>query len=99
MTKSPQSRFGAATIWTVVSLFVAVAGFGALFKLYSASPTAITRAAASDIFVDATEASGVNFVHTNGLKGEYYFAEITGSGVSGFDYDIVGLFRILMSNG
>jgi len=99
MTKSPQSRFGAATIWTVVSLFVAVAGFGALFKLYSASPTAITRAAASDIFVDATEASGVNFVHTNGMKGEYYFAEIIGSGVAVFDYDNDGRVDILVLNG
>src|SRR5437868_1802399 len=99
MTKSPQSRFGAATMWTVVSLFVAVAGFGALFKLYSASPTAITRAAASDIFVDATEASSVNFVHTNGMKGEYYFAEIIGSGVAVFDYDNDGRVDILVLNG
>src|SRR5262249_17646997 len=65
------------------------------FKFYSGFP----RAAAPDIFIDATEASGVHFVHANGMKGEYYFAEVIGSGVAIFDYDNDGRPDILVLNG
>jgi enediyne biosynthesis protein E4 len=99
MPKSLQSRFGAATIWTVVSLVVAAAGILALFKIYNASSRANSQASVPDIFVDATEASGVQFVHANGMRGEYYFAEIIGSGVAAFDYDNDGHADILVLNG
>lgn len=53
----------------------------------------------SGIFVDVTEASGIHFVHTNGMKGEYYFAEIIGSGVALLDYDNDGHPDVLVLNG
>ena len=99
MSKFHQSSFGAAAIWIIAGLFIGVAGLAALFKFYNASPTATTRASASDIFVDATETSGIKFVHTNGMRGEYYFAEIIGSGVAVFDYDNDGRADILVLNG
>src|ERR1700732_1638122 len=99
MSKSVQSRFGAATIWIIVSLLVAVTGLGWFLMFYSAPPGPTRRASTLDIFVDATEASGLNFVHTNGMKGEYYFAEIIGSGVAAFDYDNDGRADILVLNG
>ena len=40
-----------------------------------------------DWFVDITEVSGLEFVHSTGATGEYYFPEIAGSGCGLFDYD------------
>src|ERR1700742_627449 len=97
MSKSLQRRFGAATTWIIFGLLFAAAALGALFKF--AFPDATTQAFAPEIFVDATEASGLNFVHTNGMKGQYYFAEIIGSGVAVFDYDNDGRADILVLNG
>lgn len=41
----------------------------------------------SDIFVDITDRSGIDFVHFNGTTGNYMLPEITGSGGALFDYD------------
>ena len=38
-------------------------------------------------FVDIAEISGLDFVHTTGATGQYYFPEIAGSGCGLFDYD------------
>jgi len=38
-------------------------------------------------FLDATEATGLDFVHFNGMTGEYFFPEIMGSGGALLDYD------------
>src|SRR5215467_13518878 len=95
MTKSLRSSRKAATVWIIVCFFVVLAGLGTVFKFYSGFP----RAAAPDIFIDATEASGIHFVHTNGMTGEYYFAEIIGSGVAIFDYDNDGRPDILVLDG
>ena len=40
-----------------------------------------------DWFVDYAEAAGLDFVHFNGMSGEYYFPEIIPAGVGLFDYD------------
>ena len=34
------------------------------------------------MFVDATDASGIRFRHTNGMSGEFYYSENMGSGVA-----------------
>ena len=39
------------------------------------------------LFRDATEASGLDFVHWNGMTGRYYFPEVVGSGGALFDMD------------
>ena len=95
MTKSLRSPPNATTVVIIVCFFVAVAALLTLFKLYGG----FSRAAAPDIFIDATEASGIHFVHTNGMTGEYYFAEVIGSGIAIIDYDNDGRPDILVLNG
>ena len=38
-------------------------------------------------FVDGSEGSGLDFVHVNGMSGEFYFPEIMAPGVAVLDYD------------
>ncbi len=45
------------------------------------------RAAASPLFESAEQASGLDFVHFNGMSGEFYFPEMTGQGAALLDYD------------
>ena len=40
-----------------------------------------------DWFVDAAAATGLDFVHFNGMSGELYFAEMMGGGGALFDFD------------
>ncbi len=63
----------------------------------SVSPTVAPKPSqpATELFVDATEASGVHFVHKNGMSGEFYYPEIIGSGVALFDYNNDGKLDIL----
>jgi hypothetical protein len=39
------------------------------------------------IFVDMAEATGLRFVHDNGMTGKLYFVEMMGAGGALFDYD------------
>jgi len=80
-------------------VIVALAALGVTLGRYVASPASPSSASTSDIFVDATEASGIHFTHTNGMTGDYYFAEIIGSGVAIFDYDNDGRPDILVLDG
>jgi len=80
-------------------VIVALAALGVTLGRYVASPASPRSASASEIFVDATEASGIHFTHTNGMTGDYYFAEIIGSGVAIFDYDNDGRPDILVLDG
>ena len=61
----------------------------ALFAaLLAAAPVAAARPAGpGPIFVDAAAASGLDFVHFNGMSGEFYFPEMTGQGGALLDYD------------
>ncbi len=42
---------------------------------------------ANSLFVDKIENSGIDFIHKNGMSGEYYLPEIMGGGAAFFDYD------------
>ncbi len=54
----------------------------------SAAPEVeVVRASDGDWFIDRAAASGLDFVHANGMSGEFYFAEMMGSGAALFDYD------------
>ena len=35
-------------------------------------------AAAPPLFLDATDATGLDFIHFNGMSGEFFFPEMTG---------------------
>jgi enediyne biosynthesis protein E4 len=101
MIYSLQRPRHAATVCIIIFFFVlvALAALSAAFERYSASPRAANPASTLGIFIDATETSGIHFVHTNGMKGEYYFSEIIGSGVAVFDYDNDSRPDILVLNG
>src|SRR6185312_2601147 len=79
--------------------FVALAAIGWAFRRGNAPAHPATPASISDIFIAATASSGIDFVHTNGMNGEYYFSEIIGSGVAIFDYDNDGRPDILVLDG
>ena len=53
----------------------------------------------SPIFLDVTEKAGIDFVHDNGMTGQYYLPEITGAGGALFDYDNDGDLDIYLIQG
>jgi hypothetical protein len=54
---------------------------------------------AADLLVDRAAESGLDFVHFNGMSGEYYMAEITGAGVAVVDYDQDGRLDVFVLQG
>ena len=54
-----------------------------------ATTTATTTSTASDVpyFAEQAKAVGIDFVHFNGMAGEYYYPEIMAPGVALLDYD------------
>lgn len=51
------------------------------------------------VFIDATIATGLDYVHVNGMTGQYYFSEMMGPGVALFDYDNDGDLDIYLGQG
>jgi hypothetical protein len=49
--------------------------------------------------VDATAESGIDFVHVNGMSGEFYYPEIIAPGVALFDYDNDGDLDVFLVQG
>ena len=68
-----------------VGLLVLVAGCGSGGHASSAASPSTT--AQPEWFVDRAAESGIDFVHVNGMSGQFYMPEILGSGVALFDYD------------
>jgi len=51
------------------------------------------------IFIDRATEAGLEFVHFNGMTGEFYMAEVTGSGGALFDYDRDGDLDVYLIQG
>jgi hypothetical protein len=56
-------------------------------------------AAPADIFVDVAAASGLDFVHFNGMSGELYYPEMVGGGAALVDYDDDGDLDVYLVQG
>jgi hypothetical protein len=61
--------------------------------------SAVAKATAQELFVDATESSGIRFQHFNGRTGEFDYPEIIGSGLALFDFDNDGKLDLLVLQG
>ncbi|MDH3745886.1 MAG: VCBS repeat-containing protein, partial [Acidobacteriota bacterium] len=84
MREAP-SRGAVAAVANLIgqTAVVAALGFSAPSPAGAQGATQGTR----DVFVDRAAETGLNFVHFNGMSGEFYFAETAGSGGALFDYD------------
>ena len=57
------------------------------------------QAGADDPFLDVTEQTGLNFVHFNGMSGQYYYSEMMGPGAALFDADNDGDLDLFLIQG
>ena len=69
-------------------LTIVAASCGGSERTNSRPPaTASARLPEEDWFVDRAAASGLDFVHVNGMSGRFYLPELMAPGVALFDYD------------
>ena len=84
-----------------MAIGVSCRGEPAQSRSTSAAATGHAAAPASrdEWFVDATREAGLDFIHFNGMPGEYYLPEIIPPGVTFVDYDNDGDLDVSLVQG
>jgi hypothetical protein len=88
---------------TTAALLCAL-GLSACGPADKAAPAALEasgpeRLAGRPAFVEVAHQSGVSFQHINGMNGNFFYAEVIGSGVALFDFDNDGRLDMLVLQG
>lgn len=65
----------------------------------SGFPGEAEGSSARPVFVDASAASGIRFVHENGHSGQFHYPEIMGAGIGLLDFDGDGYLDVYLVNG
>jgi hypothetical protein len=98
-------RLGDAVAMALLLMAVGVScrGEPAPSRVSNLSPAttehALAPASRDAWFIDATRETGLDFVHVNGVSGEYHLPEIIGPGVALLDYDNDGDLDVYLVQG
>src|SRR5262245_49679742 len=91
------AKLGSVTlVWTCVWL---VACGGDRSGAPNGPPPREDRTGVPAWFIDATATTGLDFVHFNGMTGEFYYPEVIAPGVALFDYDSDGDLDVFLVQG
>lgn len=67
--------------------------------LFACSAFSMSNTTADEVFSDEAEETGLDFIHFNGMSGEFYFVENLGGGVALIDYDNDGDLDVYLTQG
>jgi enediyne biosynthesis protein E4 len=86
-------------VWLVAGALLCLTGCGEPRGRAAATTESGRSGAVIDWFVEAAKDTGLDFVHFNGMTGEFYYPEIIAPGVALFDYDNDGDLDVFITQG